>query len=305
MMPPGSEDSESLRVQVCRRARDTLAFRPASDAELDQFRRSLMGLGVYGLQFEQTLRACGIDPEAGSSYQESVLGVGIDMVWVPGGTLAMGSLQDEPGRQGDEGPVHLVELDGFWMSRTLVTQRQYELVLDANPSHYRAADNGVDHVTWDQAAGFCRRLFEVTNRKYCLPTEAQWEFASRAGSAAPWFCGSDPADLAGYCWFQANASGGPQPVAQRKPNSYGLYDMHGNLCQWCSDWYGADAYRVSLSRNPAGPLSGTERVLRGGDWSCDASGTRSAKRYHLALDAAPPGTLAAGFRICRPGFGAQ
>jgi formylglycine-generating enzyme required for sulfatase activity len=163
-----------------------------------------------------------------------------------------------------------------------VTQEQYEQIVGRNPSVFKGAQNPVEQVSWDDAVEFCRKLSRKTGRHVRLPTEAEWEFACRAGSKTR-FCYGDDDDyskLGDYAWYSASLTtkgDSTRPVGQKKPNDWGLYDMHGNVYEWCSDWY-ADSYEKANKTDPAGPASGTSRVLRGGSWFDAAYGCRSARR---------------------------
>jgi formylglycine-generating enzyme required for sulfatase activity len=218
-----------------------------------------------------------------------------------------------------EGPRHRVKITRpFLLGMYHVTQGEYEKVMGANPSaftprqldastfqppldakqrEWRAKDatrpvgeytsrHPVETVSWDDSAEFCRRLSampaeQAAGRGYRLPTEAEWEYACRAGTTTRWNCGDDEAGLADVAWFTKNAGEVTHPVGQKKPNAWGLYDMHGNVWQICGDWYSEDYYAQSPSRDPKGPPTGSSRVLRGGYWSYGPTHCRSARRTLL------------------------
>jgi hypothetical protein len=141
----------------------------------------------------------------------------------------------------------------------------------------------VEQVSWDDAVEFCRRLSELpgekaAKRRYGLPTEAQWEHACRAGTTTRWYSGDDEARLGDVAWFNKNAGGQTHPVGQKRANAWGLYDMHGNVWEWCQDWYNAYYYKESPMDDPAGPPGGSIRVKRGGSWIDPARNCRSARR---------------------------
>jgi formylglycine-generating enzyme required for sulfatase activity len=141
----------------------------------------------------------------------------------------------------------------------------------------------VETVSWDDCVDFCRRLSALpaertAKRVYHLPTEAEWEYACRAGTTTRWSCGDDESGLAAVAWFNTNSRGMTHPVGQKKPNAWGLYDMHGHVWQWCADWFGADYYNQSPPNDPTGPLRGSARVLRGGLWDASPWACRSAYR---------------------------
>jgi formylglycine-generating enzyme required for sulfatase activity len=199
-------------------------------------------------------------------------------VRIPGGTFLMGSGQDEAGREEDEGPRHEVTITRpFHMSVTPVTQRQFAAVMHRNPSHFQGEDLPVENVSWLAAGKFCLKLSRGLGHKFRLPTEAEWEHACRVGSEDPYSFGRDPEQLAEYAWYWANSNGETHPVATKKPNDWGLYDMCGNVCEWCRDRY-ADHYAGDEQRDPKGPKTGPARVLRGGCWAYDAEHCRSAYR---------------------------
>jgi formylglycine-generating enzyme required for sulfatase activity len=228
----------------------------------------------------------------------------MNLVYIPPGEFQMGSPESERGRQADEGPQHLVRLTkGFYLGATEVTQAQYERVCQANPSQFKGANLPVDSVTFAEAQDFCRRLTTLERAAgrlplgevYRLPTEAEWEYACRAGSTGAYASGDDPKDLNEVAWFNQPASVGPHVVGARKPNAWGLYDMHGNAWEWCADWY-EKSYAAEVQEDPTGPRSGESRVLRGGAWSHPPAKVRAAARYDYT-----PGNrhYAVGFRVVR------
>jgi len=160
----------------------------------------------------------------------------------------------------------------FYMGVFEVTQAQYQAVIASNPSNLKGASNPVEQVCWDDAVAFCKKLSAKTGKTVRLPTEAQWEYACRAGSKTRFGYGDDDEKLGDYAWYNKNSGGKTHPVGQKKPNAFGLYDMNGNVWEWCSDWY-ADSYANlhagkagANNRDPVGPDSGIARVLRGGSW---------------------------------------
>jgi formylglycine-generating enzyme required for sulfatase activity len=176
------------------------------------------------------------------------------MVHIPGGTFMMGCSPGDPDCEDNEKPSHRVTVSGFWMDSTLVTQVKYQTVTGSNPSHFSdCADCPVVNVTWDEATSYCARVGKR------LPTEAEWEFAARGGTL-----GARYGDLDAIAWYKANSGDTSHPVGQKRPNAYGLYDMLGNVWEWCADWYDANYYMSSPSDNPKGPSSGPGRVRHGG-----------------------------------------
>ncbi|MBL7188175.1 MAG: formylglycine-generating enzyme family protein [Phycisphaerae bacterium] len=221
-------------------------------------------------------------PEQGKVITNSI---GMKLVYIPAGSFMMGSPSTEEGRFPSEGPQHEVGISKvFLLSQTEVTQGQYESVMDAQPWSGRknvqeSANNPAANVSWDDAVEFCRKLSQQTGEKYRLPTEAEWEYACRAGTDTAYSFGDDEKDLAKYAWFRGNSDNQTQPVGQKAPNKWGLYDVHGNVCEWCSDWHAADYYSKSPESNPQGPDEGSYRVLRGGGWDNPPQSCRSAYRH--------------------------
>ena len=252
-------------------------------------------------------------------------GAMLELALIPAGTYMMGSPATEKNR-GDDEVQHRVTISRpFYLGIHEVTQAQYRAVTGTNPSRFRGDDHPVENVSWDDAAEFCRKLSAKTGRKARLPTEAEWEYACRAGTTAAYYHGNDPDGLArvgnvadaeakkyvrAKKWINISANDGygltTAPVGKFRPNAWGLYDMHGNVWEWCSDWYGVypqevatdpqepsnAAYRTVWNRrrdgehsqetatDPQGPSNGAYRVLRGGSWNNGADYCRSAKRLN-------------------------
>jgi len=198
--------------------------------------------------------------------------IGMEFKLIPAGTFTMGEYDD----------AHEVTLTKpFKMGVHEVTQAQYEQVMGVNPSEFKGADHPVDTVSWDDAVEFCRRLSELPAEKaagnvYRLPTEAEWEYACRAGTKAAFSFGDDEAEWE-FAWYSDNSASKAHPVGGKQPNAWGLYDMHGNVWEWCQDWY--DDYPSGAVTDPTGPVSGSYPVFRGGGWDDTAEGCRSAYRY--------------------------
>jgi formylglycine-generating enzyme required for sulfatase activity len=215
----------------------------------------------------------------------------MEMVAVPAGEFTMGA---EDGAV-DAKPAHRVKVDGFLMDQNEVTQEVYEKVLGNNPSRRKAPKNPVEQVTWAAAVKFCNArstqegltpCYDLATGRcnfgangYRLPTEAEWEYAYRAGNnSTPYYFGDRADQLRAYAWFDGNSESAPHPAGQRKPNAWGLYDMAGNVWEWCNDFYGSKYYRNSPIDNPHGPEEGEKRVLRGGAWSSSADNCTSFVR---------------------------
>jgi len=197
-----------------------------------------------------------------------------NMVRIEAGSFHMGSAERE-----DEQPIHNVEVKGFEMSAMPVTQAQYKAIMGKNPSHFKGDDHPVEKVSWHDAMQFCERLSEKTGRQYTLPSEAQWEYACRAGSKGRYCFGDDEGQLGDYAWYKANSEGTTHPVAKKKPNDWGLYDMHGNVWEWClDDWH--DNYECAPADGSAWQdrRKGSDRVIRGGCWNLPAEGCRCSWR---------------------------
>jgi len=208
-------------------------------------------------------------------------GIIMEFVLIPAGEFDMGSPSTERDRDNDEGPVHRIKISRpFYMGKYEVTQQQYYVVAKSKPSKFKQEGRPVENVSWDQAERFCRKLSEIKGGSYRLPTEAEWEYACRAGSQDRFYFGDDLtySQIEQYAWYSENSDSTTHLVGEKKPNSFGLYDMHGNVWEWCGDWYATDYYRNSIAVDPHGPLIGKSRVLRGGGWFRRARYCRSASR---------------------------
>jgi uncharacterized protein (TIGR02996 family) len=213
--------------------------------------------------------------------------VGMAFHLVPPGAFLMGSPPGERGRRDDETRHPVTLTRGLWLGTCPVTQAQWRAVMGHDPSRFGGGGHPVETVSWDDAQDFCRRLGSKTGRRFRLPTEAEWEYACRAGTATPYHGGDlVSAGQANYGGRQAVAGGGPgtsrdgtTPVASFLPNAWGLFDVHGNVCEWCSDWYGPCPAGDAV--DPHGPPEGPGRVLRGGSWCRGPWECRSACRSWL------------------------
>ncbi len=220
--------------------------------------------GGYGRYENWGLRAA-MTPEGNETPRELTLdlgdGVTMEMVYIKPGTFVMGGESTTDGRfQCVEVPKHEVTLTmGFYLGKYEVTQAQYEAVMGSNPSRStKAPECPVDNVGESDAFEFCAKLAEKTGQETRLPTEAEWECASRAGKDTKWFFGNDPSRLGDYAWFKDNADGKSHPVGQKKPNPWGLYDIYGNVCERISDKYSRSYYSISPKEDPTGPSQGTQ-----------------------------------------------
>ena len=211
----------------------------------------------------------------------------IELVLIPGGTFQMGSTSSESYDR--ERPVHPVTLSSFYIGKYEVTQGQWLAVMGDNPSHFKKGDNyPVEQVSWDDCQEFIQKLNQLTGKRYRLPTEAEWEYAARGGTS-----GDRYGNIEDIAWYDDNSGGSTQPVGVKQPNAYGLYDMLGNVWEWCQDWKGP--YTSGAKTNPTGPSSGSYRVLRGGSWRNSASRVRAPNRHGHTPDNRYNSNL--GFRL--------
>jgi formylglycine-generating enzyme required for sulfatase activity len=245
--------------------------------------------------------------------------ISFEMVLIPGGSFLMGSPVDEAGRKDHEGPQHKVRLDPFYLCpreaniklfmafyrETVSAKRDFISVAKAKKDKEQKGKDEVDvitgptpvygdmtmgyedthpaiGITWHNAMTFCRWLSKKTGKKYHLPTEAEWEYACRAGTTSVFSFGDDPKKLADFGWFEDTADSETNPVGKKKPNAWGLYDMSGNVREWVHDFYSPTAYKEAAKKsptvNPKGPKNGELHVARGGDYSCSAAELRCAAR---------------------------
>jgi len=209
-------------------------------------------------------------PIAGDTWVNSI---GMKFAYIQAGKFLMGSPPGEGGWFSDE-VQHEVKINrGFYLGITEVTQAQWKTVMGRNPSWFKGDCLPVERVSWDDAVRFCRKLSQREARRYRLPTEAEWEYACRAGSTGP-YAGTGNLDEMG--WHAENSGSKTHPVGVKLPNAWGLYDMHGNVSEWCRDWYGE--YPRREVQDPAGPTESVARILRGGSWSYPPRICRSASR---------------------------
>ncbi len=259
--------------------------------------------------------------------------IDMKLVLIPAGEFMMGSPNDEEWRWEDEVPQHRVRITmPFYLGMYQVTQAEYERVMGTNPSWFSPGGGGsdrvsgldtsrfpVESVSWNDAVEFCRKLSALpaersAGREYRLPTEAEWEYACRAGTTTRYSFGDDASQLGEYAWYSGNSDRGTHRVwqmwanlwglhdfdgrthrvGQKRANPWGLYDMHGNVWEWCADWFDGKYYANSPVDDPQGPASGSHRVSRGGSWSFPAAECRSADRYRYTPG---PCSLHFGFRL--------
>jgi len=226
-------------------------------------------------------------------------GVKLMLILIPPGEFTMGSNDGNS----DEKPVRRVRITkGFWMGKFEVTQAQWEQVLGSNPSQFKGLRNPVDNVSWNDCQKFLKKLnqraevrSQVQNDAFRLPTEAEWEYACRAGTTTRFYSGAADSDLDRVSWYRGNGGWTTHPVGQKAPNAWGLYDMHGNVLEWCQDWYGT--YAGESVTDPVGPMAGSSRVSRGGGWNSRDGGCRvTYRRSNLPHGA----NIDVGFRVALP-----
>ncbi len=223
---------------------------------------------------------------------------GIEFQWCPPGTFYMGSLASEDGRQGDE-TLHKVTIStGFWLSKYEITQEQWVDLMGSNPSLNVGDDLPVERISRDDAESFIDALNAITtySATYRLPSEAEWEYAYRAGTSTRFYWGQDAAETAidRYAWYTTIAGGDTHPVGLKRPNTWGLYDMSGNVWEWVQDWYGA--YPAGPITDPQGPAMGNEGIVRGGSFLSFPYQCRAAHRFTHPADTP---SLQMGFRVLR------
>jgi formylglycine-generating enzyme required for sulfatase activity len=238
-----------------------------------------------------------------------------EMILVPAGQFAMGSNHGEA----DEKPVHKVWVDSFLIDKCEVTQEQFSRLMGKDPSHFKGAGSPVERVPWGDAAWYCNHRSRAEGLQPCydeetgacdfrangyrLPTEAEWEYACRAGGAADFHFGDSKNQLASCGWYRGNSGQKTHPVGRKKPNRWGIHDMHGNVMEWCNDVYDADYYQTSPGRSAHGPPDSptAKFVVRGGAWNAGASACRAARRA-AEFPSQPDGCFARddiGFRCVR------
>ena len=269
-----------------------------------QYCYTVMAYDAAGNVSGQSSPACATTASSGPSGQTYTNSLGMTFNLIPAGTFTMGSPSSELGRGDDETQHQVTLTQSYYMQTTEVTQGQWRSVMGSNPSYFSSCgdDCPVETVSWDDIQTFITAMNQRGEGTYRLPTEAEWEYAARAGSttalangnisvtdcsydpnldAMGWYCGNSDVTYAG-CYNCSSWGGptcaGPHPVGGKQPNDWGLYDMHGNVYEWCQDWYGS--YPTGAVTNPSGPSSGSARVLRGGSWGNGARICRSANRYY-------------------------
>lgn len=282
-------------ARLVSQGQSVLSSLPADKTNLTSAQKAAAAAGLKAIDSALALKPGDTSAQALKAKLESYLapraltldlgsGVSLKLVLIPAGSFMMGSPFGESGRDDDEGPQHRVTISRpFYMGVYEVTQAQYQAVTGGNPSSFSGRNNPVETVSWNDATNFCKALSRKTGKTFRLPTEAEWEYACRAGTSTRFCFGDSDSDLGRYAWYGSNSGSKAHPVGQKKANAFGLYDMHGNVWEWCSDWY-ADSYANAKTDDPQGPASGTARVMRGGPWYTVPQRCRSATRSRVAPD---------------------
>ena len=289
-------------------------FSPSIEADLQEYRQYLKLkesdiiaieakiLLPLKIEYEESLKKVNTivsEPELKSNLITEDLGnnVKLEMVTIPAGSFTMGSDESD---YDDEKPQHQVKLQEFYLGKYPVTQEQYQAIMGNNPSKFKDnPKNPVELVSWDDAQEFCQKLNQKTGKKYRLPTEAEWEYACRAGTQTRYYFGDDEKQLGEYAWFDKNSDSKTHPVGQKKPNNWGLHDMSGNVWEWCEDpWHDSYANKPEDIKNNGNSIwsdsNESRHILRGGSWDYDSRSCRSAYRFGSYADY---GVYDGGFRL--------
>ena len=210
-------------------------------------------------------------------------GICIEMVKVEGGTFMMGATSEMKNPNSNEKPVHQVTLtNDYYMGKYEVTQALWQAVMGSNPYEYKGDNLPVETVSWNDCQKFISKLNSLTGRMFRLPTEAEWEYAARGGKESRGYQYSGSSNISDVAWYDENSGSKTHPVGTKQANELGIYDMTGNVWEWCSDWY--SSYSSSSQTNPTGSDSGSARVSRGGGWNCNASYCRLSVRFYYTPD---------------------
>ncbi len=273
---------EQKKAELAKQKEELAQLAEQKKAELAKQKKELAELtqtktksSIPGLTFlSKKTYTCGGITNTVEEYRHDQ--TGMEFALIPGGSFDMGSNESN-----NEKPVHKVTLSPYLISKTEVTQDVWQKIMGNNPSNFKEGDNyPVEYVSWNDCQEFCKKT------GLQLPTEAQWENACRAGTTTKWYFGDNEKELGEYAWYEKNSGGGlfsigrTHPVAQKKPNAFGLYDMMGNVWEWCEDWYGT--YSSSAATDPVGPNTGSGRVGRGGSWFNTADYCRASYRFRCA-----------------------
>lgn len=284
--PSGESEEYSHNIaSLLQEAEDALEIKEYHKAE--KLANLILSIDNYNIRAQNILRSVipESQPEAGDRKVFNVEGIEFAVRYIPSGSYLRGSPETEEGRWPREIQHKVTITQSFWMMETEVTQKLYERIMGNNPSYFQGENNPVESITWNDAVQFCEKLSKITGRTWTLPTEAEWEYACRAGTTTPFYYGesldSDMANFNGrFPYGQARRRVNRRrtvPVASFEPNAWGLYDMHGNVWEWCYDWYGE--YPNYPVTDPKGPPRGSGKVFRGGGWNSHGEDLRSANWY--------------------------
>jgi hypothetical protein len=270
-------------------------YRKAADKGHAEAKRALGRWGSVPGPDSQTAQTPFVVPLVAPTGKELTVdlggGIKLEMVLIPAGGFLMGSPDLEEDARTDEKPQHRVRITKpFYLGKYLLTQEQWEAVMGNNPNHFKRPKNSVEKISWDDCQQFLKKLnkrFRPAHSnpllegewEFRLPSEAQWEYACRAGSTTRYCFGNHESTLGQYAWYDANSGEATHAAGEKKPNAWGLYDMHGSLWEWCQDWYEEGYYAKSPTDDPMGPTRGSDRVARGGYWCDPATNCRSSNRY--------------------------
>lgn len=273
---------------------DGFQFCPATGKKLDQLKACTLNPGCpdHGKQIlpldSMFCPTCGCKLENNtkqvnedrSKVSFAIGSVSFNMIKVEGGTFKMGSTTGE----GRERPVHEVTLSPYYIGETQVTQALWTEVMGENPSDFIGDNKPVNRVNWFDCEHFIKKLNEITNQKFRFPTEAEWEFSARGGKKSKGYEYAGSNKIEDVAWFDDNSNGEVHQITKKKPNELGIYDMSGNVWEWCQDWGERGYYKKSPNKDPQGPSSGTSRVVRGGGRNSIAGNCRIAYRNFNSPD---------------------
>ena len=286
-VPKGLQGNQPVFAQVEKGERGSFARRGDDGQSAGQRSERMKPVSIWS--FPESARPA--TPKQRDTMTDPI--TGMEFVYIPKGCFQMGSPDTEKGHWSAETPVHKVCIKEFWIGKYEVTQKQWQAVTNNNPSEFNKGSNyPVEQVSWEDIQEFLIKLNKKSTRKYRLPTEAEWEYACRANVPGK-YCGGD--DLNELAWYNQNSGDSTQPVGEKQANAFGVYDMSGNVLEWCADWSGG--YLANQQSNPTGAVSGDYRIIRGGSWSDKAQSCRSAFR-NWYMPVARYGYL--GFRLALP-----
>ena len=280
------EQDKQEKREAAQKQQDSNAFTQAKRVDTETAYKKYLAdypNGEYAYQAKQRLDKLETERKEREKPKvpAAVANLESQMVYVQGGTFTMGCTSEQSDCASDEKPTHQVTLSSFRMSKYEVTQALWEAVMGSNPSSKSrgiGSNYPVNQVSWNDIQTFLRKLNQLTGKNYRLPTEAEWEFAARGGTKSRGYKYAGSNSISSVAWYDGNSGSKTHPVGQKAPNELGLYDMSGNVWEWCQDWYGKGYYGSSRSRNPKGPSSSSYRVLRGGSWNSGAGYCRVAFR---------------------------